>query len=81
MQQRGEGSRNLKAAAMAVSQEEDCEGSLHARVFPESVTGLAMAVMFFWHAQTEARVRELVFNISQDAVEQWWVVVGTCLGQ
>lgn len=49
---------------MAVSREEHCGGFLHARVSLESATELVMAAMFFWHAQTEARGRQLVININ-----------------
>lgn len=69
--QRGGESRSSKVAVMAVSQEADCEDSPRARVFLESVTELVRAAGFFWRAQTEATVRALVINISQEAMIHW----------
>lgn len=57
--QHDEGSRNLKAAATAVSREADHEDSPPANVSHETVTELATAMKFSWHARTEATVRGL----------------------
>ena len=61
--QHDEGSRSLKLAAMVVSQadHEDCP---QARFSHETVTGLVMVTMFSWHARTEAKVLDLVINVS-----------------
>lgn len=76
--QHDEGSRNLKAAATAVSREADHEDSPPANVSHETVTELATAMKFSWHARTEATVRGLVISISQEALVPG-AMVGACL--
>lgn len=71
--QHDEGSQSLKLVEMAVSQadHEDCP---QARVSHETVAGLVMVRMFSWHAKTEAKLLDLMINVSLDALMNWAAV-------
>jgi hypothetical protein len=60
---------------MAVSQEGDREGFLQARASHETVVEMVTGMRPSWYAQTEATVRGLGMNISQET-SVYWMMVG-----